>query len=94
MGAPAGKRMITVNQLIIVNKQSRWRCKMRMKRTSQSEYIWNSHTARNCRRGNATNWMAQATNYTSLIERIFDQAKRRAVKGLNVPAAEKMVSLF
>ena len=43
--------------------------------------------------GEWTDWMAQATHYTSLIERILDQAERRAVKGLNVPA-EKVVSLF
>ena len=39
-------------------------------------------------------WVAQATHYVPLIERIIDQACRRAVKGENVPAAEKVVSLF
>ena len=35
MEVPAGKRIVTVKPLIIINKQSHWRCKMRMKRTSQ-----------------------------------------------------------
>ena len=35
MEAPAGKRMITVKLLILIIKQNHWRCKMRMKRTSQ-----------------------------------------------------------
>ena len=44
--------------------------------------------------GKWTDWVAQATHYIPLIERIIDQAERRAVKGKNVPAAEKVVSLF
>jgi IS5 family transposase len=39
-------------------------------------------------------WVAQANHYIPLIERVIDQAERRVVKGENVPAAEKVVSLF
>jgi IS5 family transposase len=39
-------------------------------------------------------WAARAAHYIPLVKRIIDQAERRAVKGEQVPAAEKLVSLF
>ncbi len=41
-----------------------------------------------------TAWKAQATHYIPLIERIIDQAERRVIKGEQVEAEEKVVSLF
>ena len=39
-------------------------------------------------------WLAAARHYRSLIERIIAQAERRVVNGEQVPAGDKLVSLF
>tara|TARA_R110002111_G_C5963728_1_gene369721 strand:+ start:113 stop:1456 length:1344 start_codon:yes stop_codon:yes gene_type:complete len=39
-------------------------------------------------------WQAQASHYQGLIEHVIDQAERRVLKGEQVPAADKVVSLF
>jgi IS5 family transposase len=39
-------------------------------------------------------WQAKASHYRPLIERIIAQSERRVLKGEQVPAAEKLVSLF
>lgn len=39
-------------------------------------------------------WYAQVTHYTPLIERVIDQTKRRVFAGEQVPAREKVLSLF
>jgi IS5 family transposase len=39
-------------------------------------------------------WQAKATHYRPLIERIIGQSERRVLKGEQVPACEKLVSLF
>jgi len=39
-------------------------------------------------------WQAKASHYRPLIERIIEQSKRRVLKGEQVPASEKLVSLF
>ncbi len=39
-------------------------------------------------------WQEQAKHYQALIERVVDQAERRVIKGEQVPAAEKVFSLF
>jgi transposase, IS5 family len=39
-------------------------------------------------------WVARAEHIIPLVERIIDQAERRVIKGENLPAEEKIVSLF
>jgi IS5 family transposase len=39
-------------------------------------------------------WQAKASHYCPLIERIIGQSERRVLKGEQVPACEKLVSLF
>jgi IS5 family transposase len=39
-------------------------------------------------------WQAKASHYRPLIERIIGQSERRVLKGEQVPACEKLVSLF
>ena len=39
-------------------------------------------------------WEAQVTHYRRLVEGVIDQAQRRVIKGEQVPAAEKIFSLF
>src|SRR5438552_1295598 len=39
-------------------------------------------------------WRSQLRHYLPLIERVIDQAERRVLAGLAVPAGEKLVSLF
>jgi IS5 family transposase len=39
-------------------------------------------------------WQAKASHYQPLIERIIAQSERRVLKGEQVPASEKIVSLF
>jgi transposase, IS5 family len=39
-------------------------------------------------------WQAKASHYWPLIERIIGQSERRVLKGEQVPACEKLVSLF
>ena len=39
-------------------------------------------------------WQAKASHYRPLIERIIAQSERRVLKGEQVPAGEKLVSLF
>ena len=39
-------------------------------------------------------WQAQFNHYKPLIERVIDQTERRVFQGEQVPAAEKIVSLF
>jgi IS5 family transposase len=42
----------------------------------------------------AERWRARLSNYLPLIEPILAQSERRVLKGLAVPASEKLVSLF
>lgn len=39
-------------------------------------------------------WQSQASHYQGLIARVIDQTERRVLRGEQVPAAEKVVSLF
>lgn len=39
-------------------------------------------------------WLAKASHYQPLIERIIAQSERRVLKGQQVPAGEKLISLF
>ena len=39
-------------------------------------------------------WQAKASHYRPLIERIIGQSERRVLEGEQVPACEKLVSLF
>jgi IS5 family transposase len=39
-------------------------------------------------------WQAKASHYSPLVERIIEQSERRVLKGEQVPACEKLVSLF
>ena len=39
-------------------------------------------------------WLAQVKHYTPLIERVIDQTRRRVFAGEQVPAREKILSLF
>ena len=39
-------------------------------------------------------WQAKVSHYRPLIERIIAQSERRVLKGEQVPACEKLVSLF
>lgn len=39
-------------------------------------------------------WEAQVKHYRGLMERVIDQAERRVIKGEQVPAGEKLFSLF
>jgi IS5 family transposase len=39
-------------------------------------------------------WLAQVEHYTPLIERVIEQTRRRVFAGENVPAREKILSLF
>ena len=39
-------------------------------------------------------WRAKASHYRPFIERVIAQSERRMLKGEQVPAAEKLVSLF
>lgn len=39
-------------------------------------------------------WQAQVSHYTPLIERVIEQTRRRVFAGENVPAREKILSLF
>jgi IS5 family transposase len=41
-----------------------------------------------------TAWQAQLDHYKPLIERVIDQTERRVFKGEQVPAAQKVVSIF
>jgi IS5 family transposase len=41
-----------------------------------------------------TAWEVEVKHYRSLMERVIDQAERRVIKGEQVPAAEKVFSLF
>lgn len=42
----------------------------------------------------AVTWQAKASHFQPLIERIIGQCERRVLKGEQVPASEKLVSLF
>lgn len=42
----------------------------------------------------ALGWLAEEKHYRTLIERVIDQTERRVFNGENVPAGEKVVSLF
>jgi IS5 family transposase len=42
----------------------------------------------------STLWQAQLDHYKPLIERVIDQTERRVFKGEQVPAAQKVVSIF
>jgi IS5 family transposase len=39
-------------------------------------------------------WIDQVRHYRQLLDRVIDQAERRVLNGENVPASEKLVSLF
>lgn len=40
------------------------------------------------------NWIAQVEHYRGLLERVIDQTERRVIRGEQVPATEKLYSLF